>query len=659
MRLARAVRSRAAASGVTIALLVTACGGSTPSGRITGPVTSPVASTAGTSATIPASGAAAGLIDFTGAETADPAAAAHRELELVRQVRDDAGMPALIGQSGPAAFAALDVIEAAFGKGVLEDASTAIASRRTPPLGAADPLAGQVASLDARPAPGRIVAGAIDVSLFADTGFTANAIMGLYAGLVERAAENQSGTLPKSEHFDKTADGLRQVVDLRTTITVRTGGGRVQADITMTATDNISDATTGSFVGLYTSTAHGHFDVNACPDANGLGVGTYTFETKHELNDVSGASTSRAGGGRKVDAPFKLIDGDDAHLQRIEATLDLAADAHGPGSAGGPGPTGPFDWGASQQLQLVMPAGGGTTGSGAAPTVSGSGGRSASGALFFSSAMAQLFLAEVGKAAQTFWRSGKCIELKPSDDTRKVQPNEQIDLTVEARHAFSADEIKAPIVAKFSGMQSVAPVDQPIDPPAKFTFKAGGHQDDKGTIDLTQTSRRGIGLRQIVFTVNATPLVASIDSTLHVDLAGNVYDTTIHLAPIDLAPAADGSSRGEGTVHTTTTFTPAAGCNPVTYTGTFQSQVSARIDPVDPTKALVRVGFTPGPVKTEHIVCGGRSQAFPGTTFLGSWAALSTREIPVAIDGSAHVDSAIPGGTSKITITIKRKPPVP
>ena len=657
MQLAGVARSRAAASSVALILALAACGGSTPSGAVVSPATSPAAPTTGLTSAVPSSGSAPGLIDLTGAEAADPAAAARRELEIVRQVRDDAGMPALIGHSGPAAFAALDAIEAGFGTTLLEAASAAIASRGTPPLAAGDPLAGQVASLDARPAQGRIVPGAIDVSLFADTGFTANAIMSLYAGLVERAAESQSGSLPKSEHFDKTADGLRQVVDLSSTITIQTGGGRVTADITMTATDNISDAASGSFVALYTSTAHGHFDVNACPDANGVGEGTYTFETKHELNDVSGTSNGRSGGGRAVEAPFKLIDGDDAHLQRIEATLDLAADAHGPGSAGGPGPTGPFDWNASQQTQIVMPAGGGTTGSGAAPSVTGSGGASAGGALFFTSAMAQLFLAEVGKEAQSFWRSGKCIELKPSDDTRKVQPNEQIDLTVEAAHAFTGEAVKAPIVAKFTGMQSIEPVDQPVDPPAHYTFKAGAHRDDKGTIDLTQTSKRGIGLRQIVFTVEMAALVASIDSTLHVDFAGNVYDTTIRLPPLDLTPT-DGSYRGEGTVHTTTTYTPPAGCSPVTYQGTFQSQVTARIDPADPTQALVRVGFTPGPVKTEHIVCGGRSQAFPGTTNLASWAALSTREIAVPIDGSAHVDTAIPGGTSKITITIKRKTPV-
>lgn len=342
---------------------------------------------------------------------------------------------------------------------------------------------------------------AIDVSLFADTGFTASAIMSLYAQLIQRAAQTQNGTLPRQESFDKTADGLRQQVDLNTTFTIQTGGGRVSADIIMSATDRITDAATGSFVALYTSRSIGHFDVNACPDESGVAEGTYTFETTHELNDVSATDAARSGAGRSVEAPFRLIDGEDAHLVRIEASLDLEADGRGPGSPAGPGPTAPFDWGATQQLQIVMPVGGSTTATGTGINLTGTGGERASGAMLVSSAMAQLFMAQVGREAETFWRKGECIEIRTTEDSRTVSPTETLELEASAVGKFDGQEIDAPIKADFSGKESLEPSGEPQDPPASFTFTAGSQTGDKGTMQLEQVGVRGIGRKTVEFTV--------------------------------------------------------------------------------------------------------------------------------------------------------------
>jgi hypothetical protein len=439
------------------------------------------------------------LVDLT--EFPDPAAAGKRELELVREVRESAGMAALIGAEGEAAWADHDAIEAEFGEKLMAEVAAAFDAGQLP-TASADTLAGRVASLGGVPQPTRPSAGAIDISIFADTGFTTTVIMSLFTEAVQRAAENGSATLPRQERIDQTTGGLRQQVDLSTTFIVLTGGGKVSVDIIMSATDRISDAATGSFVALYTSTSNGHFDVDACPDESGVAAGTYTFETKHELNDVSTATASQAGGGRAVKAPFRLIDGDDAHLLEIQADLDLSAGARGPGTAGGPGPTAPFDWSAAQQVQIVMPAAGGSTWSGGSPTVTGSGGAGAGGAMFFSSAMAQLFIGQVGKEAERFWRSGECVKLVPSQESRKVDPDEQIELTVEAKEALGdGGEIDAPIVATFTGKASLDPAGVPVDAPAKFTFKAGSEPEDKGTIELEQISVRGIGRTKVEFTV--------------------------------------------------------------------------------------------------------------------------------------------------------------
>ena len=636
-------------AGVLAILLVSACAGQAPAG-------SPVAPS--DPAQVSSATAAAGpdgvtLVDF--AATAQPGEAARKELDLVREVREDAGIAALIGSKGSAALEALDRIESESAQGLLGEVAAAVDAGTVPQAGV-DPVLGQLASTDGvlpgrRPAPA-----AIDISLFADTGFTTSALLGMLTGLVERAADNQSGSIPRQETHESTADGLRQQVDLRMTTSIRTGGGRVTGDITMSATDRIFDAASGSFVALYTSTSTGHFDVSACPDRQGIAAGTYTFETRHELNDVATATSARSGAARSVEAPFRLINGDDAKLQRIEANLDLAADAFGPGSPGGPGPTSAFDWNAAQTVQVVMSPGGSTSATGSAATARGTGSERSAGAMLISSAMAQIFIREVGKEAESFWRSGKCIELTPSHDTRDVDPDQEIDLTVDAKAKFAdPGPVEKPITAKFTGAKSLDPSGRPVDAPATFHFVAGSEEGDKGTIDLEQISNRGIGKRQVVYTVKKQTLEVGIRSTMVMQGGVTRYDVQIVLDPLPLPRAEDGSYQARGTVHWTTTITPGIPeCQPKTYEGSFPTKVTARIDPDDATRVRVRSTVEPGPIENVTIVCNGMPIPFPGTTFLGGWADMSVKEPSVPIDGSADVDTSIPNGSSTTTITVRK-----
>jgi len=484
------------------------------------------------------------------------------ELDLVHRLRDEAGMPALLGTGGTEAFAALDAIEARFGDELLQDASDAAEgktaqARRSP----GTQLWAQLVSTRGAAPASRLPFAAIDTSVFADTGFTTSALMGLFAGIVRLAGSNAEGSLPRQEHFTDESGGFRQDVDLNSTITVVAGGGHVSGDVQLSATDRISKAD-GTFVALYTSSAHGHFDVNACPDGGGIGSGTYSFETKHELNDVGGSANVQSGAGRSVTGPFQLQNGDDANLQKVSASLDLSADANGPGSASGPGPTEPFKGSASQKVEIVMPTTGETTVSGAGPTVTGTGGAAASGSLFVSQALAQLFLAAVGKEAERFWRSGECVDLKPSRDTGTVDPEEKIDLTVTSKAKFGdGGEISAPIVAAFSGQKSLDPHDQPRDPPAHFAFEAGKDEGDKGTIDLKQTSRRGIGKKQVIFTVSGKPLLVSVTSKSVANIGVTItYQGSIK--DLKLARAGD-AYQSKGSIKVTITLNltaPKASC---------------------------------------------------------------------------------------------------
>ncbi len=591
-------RGRAGVIALITVLAVAGCGQSAPpsstavqSAAPIAPNSDPPDATPGASADIAST---VTLVQFE--ESTDPSAAAEREQELVHQLREDAGMAALIGANGDAAFEDLDAVTDAYAQKLIVEIAAAIDAGSIPQTGTPSAL-GTLATIGGGHTEGRGPLNVIDVSLFADTGFTANAIMSLYTGIVQRAAETQSGTLPRQDSFDQTSNGLRQQVDVSTTFTVQTGGGRVTADVIMSATDRITDAATGSFVALYTSRGTGHFDVNACPDESGVAEGTYTFETKHELNDVSAAEAARSGSGRAVNAPFRLIDSDQAHLVQIEAQLDMQADGLGPGSPSGPGPT---DWGASQQVQVVMPASGSTTATGTGLTVTGTGGERAVGAMLLSSAMAQLFLSQVAKEAETFWRSGECITVNTTEESRTVSPEESVEFEATAVGRFDQQEIDAPISGSFSGVDTLEPAGEPQEPPATLTFTAGEEIDDKGIINLEQVGVRGIGKKTLEFTVG--PIDYRWDQTAPGlgGLSGMKCDGKEGLWTVNLAgPGGNGSytfslaedatsaqanadyvvSSGPGNVHWVmngpVTFTD--GDPPLLVFGTFNGQTTATV----------------------------------------------------------------------------------
>ena len=151
-----------------------------------------------------------------------------------------------------------------------------------------------------------------------------------------------------------------------------------------------------------------------------------------------------------------------------------------------------------------MPAGGSTTATGTGLSVTGTGGEGASGAMFASSAIAQLFLAEVGKEAEAFWRKGECIELTTSEESRKVSQGEEVQFDTHAKGKFDGADIDAPIKGTFSGIDSLDHDGEKQDPPASLTFTAGDEIGDKGTIDLEQVGVRGIGRKTLEFEVGPT-----------------------------------------------------------------------------------------------------------------------------------------------------------
>jgi hypothetical protein len=630
---------------LVVACLLVACGGPAPTAT-----PGPSGSTPDTSAAATTSGDGSSLVPYDQATAID---AAQGELDEIDQMRRKAGIAALIGPAGPTVLRNVDAAKVDSAAKMLPKAAQLLGldlSER--PSGIAS-----VQGLPPTPRAGDDIEWS--GSLVGQVSATATMMMALLPTALAELATRSEGTRPGAPIDDidtirpEPHDGLTETINIRTRVRIAAAAGKVVMDLDIDSVDSIRDQGSNRELKRLEGHAHGHIDVNACPDQDGVSPGSYELSLKEDL--VQPGSTA-AGDAKDITAPFRLIDGDDAHLVRIEGNLGITEHAHGPGTAGSD-PASAFDWNVNATIPEVIGAGGAVTGGGPSVHSDGSATDAQIAGTVGGRRTSEDYLKVLAKETEKVWRSGKCIILKPSDDTRKVKPKEEIDLTVESHGAFDRAEIKAPIVAKFTGADSLDPKDRPVDEPAKFTFKAGPNKDDKGTIDLKQTSKRGIGLRHIEFTVDQLQLQAKIDATVHQDNFGNVYDTAIHLKKLDLKPTPDGTSTATATVDWTTKYKPpTAACETKTYTGTFQTKVTARLDPADPTRVLVSASFIPGVLKPETLKCSGKSFPFTGGTSLGVWASLDA-ELAIGIGGSATIHPAALGGTASVTVTITKKSP--
>jgi hypothetical protein len=634
---------------IVIACVIAACG-NPPTPTPTNTV-GPNGTTPDSSAAVTASDDGSSLVPYDQATAID---AAQAELDQIDQMRREAGIVALIGPAGPTVLKNVDEAKVENAAKTLPKVANLLG------LDLSDSSSG-IASVQGLPPPQR--AGdniEWSGSLVGQVSATATMMMTLLptaiAELMTRSEDSRPGTpIDDSETYHPDPhDGLVETIRIRTRVRITAAAGKVVMDLDIDSVDSIREQGSNRELKRLEGHAHGHIDVNACPDPDGVSPGSYELSLKEDL--IQPGSTN-AGDAKNITAPFSLFDGDDAHLLRIEGNLGITEHSHGPGTAG-TDPASPFDWNVSATIPEVIGARGAVTGG--APSVHSDG--SATDAQVAGTVggrrAAENYLKVLATEAEKVWRSGKCIDLKPSDETRKVQPSEKIDLTVESHGKFDGgQEIKAPIVGKFTGTASLDPKDQPVEEPARFTFTAGPNKDDKGTIDLKQTSKRGIGVRQIVFTVDVPTFQAKVDGTVLTNANGNKYDAAIHLRPTDLTQGDDGAFHAHATVSWTTTYTPpTAQCKPVTYTGTFETDITVAVDPKDPTSVVFQATFIPGVLKPETLVCSGRNFPFNGGTSLGSWATLSAPHTLV-LGQPLKIPSPAAFGTALNTVTITKKPP--
>jgi hypothetical protein len=317
-------------------------------------------------------------------------------------------------------------------------------------------------------------------------------------GMVQAAGssigQSRSGGPQTSQSTSQTTIGDEHITASMTfTTQLSISGSTVIADADATETMSVSSVSTGAAIGGSTSHNRIHVEVNMCPDASGGVLVTVTSDWSEDASGMPGGSSFSMQSTMTIAATVA----DDAFL--TSSTTTATTNYTGSGAGGPQSGSTTRAW-----SQTMGPSGSrsqGTSGP-VTSTVTGNLTVGQGGAMHGLSTILPLQVADQAlEVAQAAWRSGKCVEIIASEQSRDVKRNEVIPFTAQARQKIEGVNLTVPVVASFGGVKSIDPVDTPIPGPAHFTFTAGPAKDDVGDVSLKSTSRRGIGTLGLRFRV--------------------------------------------------------------------------------------------------------------------------------------------------------------
>lgn len=439
------------------------------------------------------------------------------EVEQVYDLQREAGLAGLIGADGDAALAAI------------EESQTDYAETELPAL--VDELditagAGRLASVGGPPAPVPATRDDWTPSYSGRTAYTASMMTAILADSISSADTDRAPTTVESNKtYDTTSGDVRERTAVRTWMTLQTGQGRISGEVEMVTTTEATSASTGAPIGTLVATATGTIEVNACPNAEGVAEGNLAMEWREEFGGANGSSASSA----SFETPIRMLDGEDAHLIHTELELSFAKGAEGLGTPAG-------DWNYQGSLSVVVPR----SGQVAVPAVTGNGtgatDAQAAGAAAYALTQASLIVFQVAEKAEQFWRGGKCVEVTTSEESREVDPEEEVPVTIDAKHTFDGAAVEGKAEIAFSGVEEIRPT-EPIETPDDVTFVAGEDDGDEGTLEIKHTSKRGIGTKSITFTVGGGYRI-SLDGHMSIDSENS---SEFIVPEVELLPQDDGT----------------------------------------------------------------------------------------------------------------------
>lgn len=312
---------------------------------------------------------------------------------------------------------------------------------------------------------------------------------------LQGSGPNVSGANPGPVTSTRTVNGQTLTGSMTWNMGVTTAGTTVEGDVTIGFDLTVTDAATGALIHQSHFSSHGKIKLDFCPDVNGKVKG-------HVSLDMQAGAVGAGAAGVSVEADIEGTVGEDAYLNTVDITGQSNQTTT---AAGGGGPR-------SQQVQLGYRAGvnrNGTINNGSISNVTGGpiSGPADMTQAEYDEGEAQIVSAAsvavwaMGDAAQKKWRSGACVEIRATEQSRDVQKNELVQFESKVFHKIDGNELNKKIVNELSGVSSLDPVGIEIAAPVTNSFKAGPKVDDVGTITMTTTSNRGIGTLTLAFRV--------------------------------------------------------------------------------------------------------------------------------------------------------------
>ncbi len=278
----------------------------------------------------------------------------------------------------------------------------------------------------------------------------------------------------RSTDTGTAADGSR-----RTTVTTFNIVSSVSGSKATVTTTISSEVTTGT--GSTTETAYVAATIDVCPDPGGLSHGNITVV-------LDGTTLSGSTYHADSNQTFDIVVNDQAEVVSTELTCALSYQATGGRSATATA-TGSFT-GDSNNFN-----GGQVT-----QTTDGSTETEAlirRNLMSFGLSTAGLVRPE----ARRKWRGGTCVEVESAPANAMVEHDSETTVTATVKHKLDGFDVDAPVVATFSGLQSLDKEGQRVPSPATYRFIAGSEYQDQGVITFKSTSKRGIGEGKSTLTV--------------------------------------------------------------------------------------------------------------------------------------------------------------
>jgi hypothetical protein len=119
---------------------------------------------------------------------------------------------------------------------------------------------------------------------------------------------------------------------------------------------------------------------------------------------------------------------------------------------------------------------------------------------------------EMLKAAESGWKSGRCVSLEPTTQPSKrtgLTPGASIVITAQPKSKVDGWPVGGTIKATLSGDASVDPAYTKVPSVARFTYTAPSEKDKDGTVSLEARSKRGIAKADVSFDTKSGSYEAS------------------------------------------------------------------------------------------------------------------------------------------------------